>query len=203
MADVLIKDTSLRHIFPISDIVRRGVARNADCSALTDTPWDGEFVRVDGKTGFRLTDAQAGVGAANFDTVAKAEAQAAAHSRARMVWGSHKRTDRQANNHENVSILNVDMSIEVKCGLFCADDGRTMAGNFPAGTPLCLYIIADGSGVDRTVLAPISSQMDDIAAADYHWAVGEVIDTPDDVAPADNMYINVRLYARPRLVLAA
>lgn len=195
MADKLVTDRTLYHVHPISDIVRRGVTRNLDCSTLADTPWDGELISGNSGVGARLADATVESKA----TALLANPVQNVVNRTRMVWGSHRRTDRQANNHAAVAVFNLDMSQEIQLGLYATVDDVTNNTMFSAGTPLVPYNITL-AGVKRTALAPARADMAALTAEQFVWAVGETMDTPAAKLAADDDTITVRLWAQPRMI---
>jgi hypothetical protein len=194
MADTLFVSSKLRHVFPIADIVRRDITRDADCSAILQVPYDGEVIIVDGAVASSPTPFAYKVAAG----VAFTQAQFALANRCKMIWGSHKRTDRQANNQERVAYLMCREDMEIELGMFLAESAVNLDTQFAAGTPITFVEDAN----KRIVACPVNTALAAITATDTVFVFGEVIETPSKSAvPANDDTIKIRLYAHARTLL--
>lgn len=214
MASTTIRDSKYYHLHPVSDIVRRDLTRDVNCALMAQTPWDGEWIHVDGKVGSALTQDffidLSGAGAGGDPAVATKLAQdlLPAAGRLRIVWAHHLRTDRQANDHEAVTTFFQGQAIELRCALFVADDAAALSGQFPAGTMLTVVRNADSrlvfcpckAGVDLTAGAGYPADVT-LAAGDVAVAFAQVVETPSKTGnAANNDELRIRLLAQPQIV---
>jgi hypothetical protein len=190
-----------RNVTPTSSILRI-VTRDVDCSALTYTPEDGEFVVTAGDAATRpLTGGGAGdilfhaAGGNNADLAADVVG-----SSIKMVWSSALQTDRQALGNTKVPVLWLG-GVEVECQLYQVD-AATLASGFPAGTLVSIGLNIEsvqGSGAkQRYVIEPMAEN-------DCGWAVGYVTksgssNSAGTDAPANGKAITIMLYDQPRKV---
>jgi len=194
MADGLISATRRRNVSPISSIIKPDLTRDADCSLMTYTPEDGQFILVNDTVG---STAAAVYHAATAAAVTATDRQGAA---LRMIWGSAEHTDRRSSGQTRVPHFNAQ--VDVATNLYIAPNTSAVlshADNFPANTILS---VANAATVDAAFTLQGSGArlvLQRMAEGDCGWAVGYVLSSPAE-NPASGKCINVRLYDAPRYV---
>jgi hypothetical protein len=170
---------------PISSIIRPDLVRDADCSGMAVTPEDGQFIVVLDGVGTHETDVAFGAALGN---VAMSDADGRS---LRMVWGSAEHTDRRSSGHKRVPYFDGD--IDVETNLYnMASDAATVASEYPGGTPLTVAVanVAVQGSTARLVLRPL-------AATEFGWVVGHVLETGPAAVAASGQRLKVRLYKHP------
>ena len=192
-----------RNVFPVTTILNVRT-RDVDCSALADSPEDGQFV-----TAFGGSNTAAGVVYHAVDAAAMAASVVAGlveadYTSLAMVWGSAMRSDRQALGDTRVATF-AHNGVEVECKLFNADDAVALATTYPdgmnvsvAGNTVALQGAAIGA---RLVLCPMTPLYDGAnPMTQVGVAVGYVTGRSNDGLPVDGDFIRVYLYDKPRLI---
>ena len=185
--------TRRRNVKPVSSIIKPHVTRSADCSAMSPTPEDGQFVIMAGKVASHA--AVVFHSSVNLAAVTATDVQAAG---VKMVWGSARRSDRQATSNEAVSVMPHIGSMEIETHLFDCDNAQTMdnALNYPLGTLVSVGVATaavEGSAA-RLVLTPMAED-------DYGWAFGRVTgyspSGASKLAGAQGAKLHVLLFENP------
>lgn len=170
-----------RNVSPVSSTLHV-VVRDVDCSALSPTPEDGEFVTQEGTR----NSAAVYFGVAGAVTCTAAEV-----SSLKMVWESALHTDRQALGHRRVPVL-MHHGIEVECKLYNLIESDVFAvGSYVTVAQADASVV---SSDDRLVLQVVTPN----AGAQAGWAVGYVTKIPESFGP--DKAVTVYLYDKPMWV---
>lgn len=193
MAIGLVSATRRRNVSPISSIIRPDLTRDADCSAMSKTPEDGEFIMVRGGVGtsdsltFYVDDI------ANIDQIDATDVQAAS---LRMVWASAEHTDRRQSGQTRVPYFY--NGIVVETNLYYVADAALAVNNVTNDYANGRFVSVRNAGVSlqgsstRLVIAPIPE-------AGAGWAVGQLESVPSAVG-ASGVVLGIRLYDEPRFI---
>jgi hypothetical protein len=205
MAAGTICNAKRRNVSPVSSTLNIAT-RDIDCSGMTKSPEDGEFVPQDGLPSHTQGDDSATAWhGANANAVTAEPQQATSLA---MVWGSARRGDRQALGDQTVPVL-MHGGAEVECQLFnILDDTKALdatENKYSVGTLLSVAVQAGAlSAVAGDALANRRLVLDHMDADEVGWCVGYVTKVNAKSAKASNGdSLTVYLYDKPRFMGAA
>ena len=178
-----------RNVSPTTSTLKM-LVEDMDCSGFDAAPEDGQFIVA-------LPGAEAATCTASGDAIDNLSEAGAA---LRMVWGSARRSDRQALGDQKVSVI-MSGGGRFKTKLFLTDvdvsSGAPSGNGYTAGAQLTVAKPAAAHrGTDnRMLLAPVQ-ESGDVAA----WAVGYVVRVINDSGVSGTGEIEIILYDQPRII---
>ena len=183
--DLVMEASKRRNVSPTTSTLKM-LVEDMDCSGFDAAPEDGQFIVA-------LPGAEAATCTAH---AADVNSLSEAGSALRMVWGSARRSDRQALGDEKVGvIMSGGGRFKTKC--FLTDENAPSADGYTAGAQLTVAVPsgAHRGTANRLFLCPV--QETGSAAA---WAVGYVVRVINDSAVSGTGEIEIMLYDQPRII---
>ena len=187
--DTVMEATKRRNVSPTTSTLKM-LVEDMDCSGFDASPEDGQFIVA-------LPGAEAATcvsfGAA-IDNLSETGAAL------RMVWGSARRSDRQALGDEKVGVI-MSGGGRFKTKLFLTDEdvssGAPSGNGYTPGAQLTVAKpVAAHRGTDnRMLLAPVQ-ETGGVSA----WAVGYVVRVINDSGVSGTGEIEIMLYDQPRII---
>lgn len=178
-----------RNVSPTTSTLKM-LVEDMDCSGFAASPEDGQFiVALPGSEAATCT-----AYAANVDSLSETG------SALRMVWGSARRSDRQALGDEKCSVI-MSGGGRFKTKFFLTDED--VSSGAPSGngyTPGAQLTVAAPAGAhrgttNRLILAPLQE-----SAGVAAWAVGYVVRVINDSGVSGTGEIEIMLYDQPRVI---
>ena len=183
--DTVMEASKRRNVSPTTSTLKM-LVEDMDCSGFDASPEDGQFiVALPGAESATCT----AFGAA-IDNLSETGAAL------RMVWGSARRSDRQALGDEKVSvIMSGGGRFKTKCfltdGDAPSDNGYTPGAQLTVGPPAANH----RGSTSRLFLAPVQ-ETGGVSA----WAVGYVVRVITDSAVSGTGEIEIMLFDQPRII---
>ena len=183
--DTVMEASKRRNVSPTTSTLKM-LVEDMDCSGFDAKPEDGQFiVALPGAEAATCTAA-----AASINDLSETG------SALRMVWGSARRSDRQALGDEKVSvIMSGGGRFKTKC--FLTDGNAPASDGYTPGAQLTVSVPsgAHRGSANRLFLCPV--QETTLASA---WAVGYVVRVITDSAVSGTGEIEIMLYDQPRII---
>ena len=190
--DAIKSGSKRRNVSPTSSTLKM-VTEDIDCSGLTAAPEDGEFIVAN-------PAAPQGAGAGLTLSDNDAANIAAAAQQLRMVWGSARRSDRQALGDQCVSVIQRGGG-RFMTKVFLSDAGTTPSADGYAAGGLLTVIQATpalAGATGRMLLAPIGE-----AANAHAICVGQIIRVANNSGASGTAELEIEIWDAPRIVKKA
>ena len=189
--DTVMEASKRRNVSPTTSTLKM-LVEDMECSGFDAAPEDGQFIVA-------LPGAEAATCTAYAGDV---DGLSETGSALRMVWGSARRSDRQALGDEKVSVI-MSGGGRFKTKHFLTDvavsSGAPSSNGYTAGAQLTVSVPsgAHRGSANRLILCPVQEVGGGTAAA---WAVGYVVRVINDSGVSGTGEIEFMLYDQPRVI---
>ncbi len=183
--DTVMEASKRRNVSPTTSTLKM-LVEDMDCIGFDASPEDGQFIVA-------LPGAESATCTAYAGDV---DGLSETGSALRMVWGSARRSDRQALGDEKVGvIMSGGGRFKTKC--FLTDGNAPQTDGYTAGAQLTVAVPsgAHRGSANRLFLAPVQ-ETGGVAA----WAVGYVVRVINNSAVSGTGEIEIMLYDQPRVI---